>query len=131
MKSLLLYIVLFASFSIIFSSCKKDKDPVDQTPIVPPTLFVGRAATSFTTSADFAGGTTFSSSNAPSSSATSAISGTTRTIILNTKNNIGDNQYNINVVMDAEFSNVYQVQRDNRPQESELLAYGRFEAGSY
>jgi hypothetical protein len=51
--------------------------------------------------------------------------------VYNSKNNIGDNQYNINVVMDAEFSNVYQVQRDNRPQESELLAYGRFEAGSY
>lgn len=44
---------------------------------------------------------------------------------------ISEDEKNINVVMDAEFSNVYQVQRDNRPRESELLAYGRFEAGSY
>jgi hypothetical protein len=43
---------------------------------------------------------------------------------------ISENEKNINVVKDAEFSNVYQIQRDNRPQESELLAYGRFEAGS-
>jgi hypothetical protein len=43
---------------------------------------------------------------------------------------ISEKEKNINVVKDAEFSNVYQIQRDNRPQESELLAYGRFEAGS-
>jgi hypothetical protein len=43
---------------------------------------------------------------------------------------ISENEKNINVVKDAEFSNVYQIQRDNRPQESELLAYGRFKAGS-